>query len=264
MTTPEVPFAGKTAAITGGASGLGLSAAERLHEAGADIIVLDYNTETGEAAAMRLNEERAGSARFVQIDVSDHESVARAFAGLPPLAMLVNSAGIREIKGALEVDPAEFARVISINLNGTFYCSQQAAFNMRDNGGGVIINIASVAGMLAIKKRPAYVSSKHAVIGLTKLLAAELAEHNIRVNAIAPGTLRTAMTEAYYSDENFLAGLGDVVPLGHRGTAQDVSEAIAFLVSDAAQFITGVTLPVDGGWVIEKTFSPRPSVYNQS
>uniref|UniRef100_A0A9E7ZZG2 Glucose 1-dehydrogenase n=1 Tax=Bosea sp. NBC_00436 TaxID=2969620 RepID=A0A9E7ZZG2_9HYPH len=266
--TIEFSFSGRTAVITGGASGLGLEIARTLSECGGRVVIMDHNDELGRAAVARLNETAAEKSHFVSIDVRDADAVASAFASVDALGgnidLLVNSAGVREIDSAFDLPTPEWDRVIGINLNGTFYCAQQAARRMRVAGRGNIINIASVAGLISIKKRPAYVASKHAVVGLTKELAAEFGAHGIRVNAIAPGTLRTPMTEKYWADPNFAVGMSEVVPLNADGDAADVASAVAFLASEHADFITGIVLPVDGGWVIEKTFSPRASAYTRS
>lgn len=256
-------FTGQVAVVTGGASGLGLATVEVLHAAGASVTICDRDVESGTAIADRLNRERDGSARFLPMDVADPASVIGVFEQIPRLDVLVNSAGVRQIGDALTLDAAEWNRVVAVNLSGTFFCAQQAALKMKVAGGGVIINIASVAGLLAIRPRPAYVATKHAVVGLTKALATELGEHSIRVNAVAPGVLRTKMTESYYDDPAFLAGLDKVVPLARRGSSDDVARAIAFLASADAPFVTGVILPVDGGWSAEKTYSPSPSPYSR-
>ncbi len=267
--TIQISFEGRTAAVTGGASGLGLAITQRLLEAGATVIIMDRDEPRGAGTADVLNRRFGGKAHFIAVDVSDPESVAGAFdriagaGAADPLSILVNNAGIREIKGSLDLSPAEWRRVIDVDLSGGFYCAQQAALRMRATGGGAIVNIASVTGFVAVKKRPAYVTAKHGVTGLTKVLAADLAEHGIRVNAVAPGTFRSEMTAAYWEDADFLAGLADVVPMGAGGEPRDVADAVVFLASDLAKFVTGVTLPVDGGWLAEKTYSPRPSVYTR-
>lgn len=268
MTTIPNPldFSGKSIVITGGASGLGFAIARTFFLHGASLTLLDRDEKRG-AEAVRTLDESGSRVRFIPVDVSSHASVEDAFGQIDalkaPVDIHVNSAGIREITSSIDIDPEEFARVVGINLNGTFYASQQAARRMRESGGGSIINIASVAGMIGIRNRPAYVASKHGVVGLTKLLAADFAEYGIRVNAIAPGTIRTPMTEQYYHDDRFLAGIAKVVPLGAGGDANDIANAALFLSSPLAGFVTGIVLPVDGGWVAEKTYSPDPTAYNK-
>jgi NAD(P)-dependent dehydrogenase (short-subunit alcohol dehydrogenase family) len=141
-----------------------------------------------------------------------------------------------------------------VNLNGVFYCSREAARRMTDKGGS-ILNIASVAGLLGIPHRPAYTATKHAVIGLTRNLAIDLAPHRIRVNAVSPGTVRTPLTEPYYADPQFITSLEQVTPLGSAGTVEDVANALVFLASPYASYLTGIVLPVDGGWSSTKSYA---------
>jgi NAD(P)-dependent dehydrogenase (short-subunit alcohol dehydrogenase family) len=163
---------------------------------------------------------------------------------------------VREIKMALDLSPEEWDRVVAINLNGPFYCARAAALMMREqNVGGSIINIASVAGLTAISHRPAYTAAKHGLVGLTKNLARDLAPYKIRVNAVAPGLVRTHLTDSYFQDEAFERGLRHAVPFSERGNAQDIANAVLYLASPLADFVNGVTLPVDGGFLAEKTYA---------
>jgi len=191
-------------------------------------------------------------------DVRSSAEVAASFDQLANRAgridILVNCAGVREMKAALDLPAFEWDDVIAINLSGTFYCCQAAARWMSRNSGGAIVNISSVAGVIGLPRRPAYTASKHGVVGLTKNLAKDLAQFNIRVNAIAPGTIRTPLTESHFHDEAYLRSLSQVVPLGTAGTPQDVAQAALFLASDMSSFVTGVVLPVDGGWLAEKGY----------
>jgi NAD(P)-dependent dehydrogenase (short-subunit alcohol dehydrogenase family) len=254
---------GKTAVVTGAAGGLGMATCKTFARNGARVVVLDLSAEKVEAARRDLVEAGARDVVGVVADVASAASVERAFAEIRRQAgridVLVNNAGVREIKSALDLTPAEWDRVIAIDLNGPFYCAREAALQMKETGGGAIVNIASIAGLLGIAQRPAYTAAKHGIVGMTKNLARDLAAFEIRVNAVAPGVIRTPLTEPYFQDPDFVRGLKHSVPLHARGSAQDVANAILFLSSSMADFITGVTLPVDGGWLSEKTYAAADS-----
>ena len=250
---------GQVAVVTGAAGGIGEAICLALAHRGARIVVIDVSKEKVQAAADRIRAAAAVDVVQAVADVSSASSVASAYAAIEAetgrIDVLVNNAGVREIKNAIDLAPAEWDRTIGVNLNGPFYCAQEAAKRMRRTGGGAIVNIASVAGLVGIRSRPAYCASKHGLIGLTKVLAFDLAQYGIRVNAVAPGAIPTPMTEAYYRDPVFLRGVSHAVALGNRGTPAAIAEAVAFLCSSAAAYITGVTLPVDGGFLAEKSFA---------
>ncbi|MGA0595212.1 SDR family NAD(P)-dependent oxidoreductase [Enterovirga sp. CN4-39] len=254
---------GKIAAVTGSAGGLGMGIARVLAEHGAVVVAMDLTSDKVEAACGELRSGGAAHVEGVVVDVSSASSVADAFSALKErlggLDILVNNAGIREIETAFDLAPDEWNRVIGVNLSGPFYCSQQAGLLMRARGGGSIINIASVAGVMGITHRPAYTAAKHGLIGLTRNLARDFAAAGIRVNAVAPGLIRTPMTQAYFDDPDFREGLSGSVPLQIVGTETDVANAALFLASDLARFVTGIVLPVDGGWLAEKNFGVSAS-----
>ncbi len=242
-------FTGHLALITGGASGIGAASASLIAGRGARVILLDRDIRGAEALAASLPHK----ALAMELDVTDRAAVARLFAvladqGLRP-DILINSAGIREISHPLDLAPEDWDRVLSVNLTGSFTLAQSFARVLRDSGrGGAIVNIASTSGLLASENRAAYVASKHGVVGLTKQLALDLGPLGIRVNAVAPGVVRTAMTESYFDDPATVARLNAAYPLGRPAEAEDVAEVVAFLASHAARYVTGVTIPVDGGY----------------
>jgi NAD(P)-dependent dehydrogenase (short-subunit alcohol dehydrogenase family) len=251
---------GKVAVVTGCAGGMGLSIGRTLAEHGAHIVAADLSAEKVEMALQSLKADGAAKVDGMVVDVASSSSVAAAFDALRKATrrvdILVNNAGVREIKMALDLSPEEWDRVIAINLNGPFYCARAAALMMREqNVGGSIINIASVAGLTAISHRPAYTAAKHGLVGLTKNLARDLAPYKIRVNAVAPGLVRTPLTDSYFQDEAFARGLRHAVPFNERGDAQDIANAVLYLASPLADFVNGVTLPVDGGFLAEKSYA---------
>ncbi|MHA6631095.1 SDR family NAD(P)-dependent oxidoreductase [Pseudonocardia sichuanensis] len=247
-------FTGDLVVVTGIASGLGSAIAHAFTALGARVVGID----------------RDPGKEFdtVRADLADATAVAHAFTmidarhGAP--RVLVNNAGVREVSTVVDLEPGEWDRVVGVNLNGVYYCAREAALRMRKNGGGAIVNMSSVAGLIGVTHRPAYTATKHAVLGLTKNLAVDLAHYGIRVNAVAPGTVRTPLTEHYYADDEFLAEFETVVPLGATGTPDDVANACLFLASPLAAYITGVVLPVDGGWSTSKSYSYKAtSAYTQ-
>jgi meso-butanediol dehydrogenase/(S,S)-butanediol dehydrogenase/diacetyl reductase len=251
-------FTNKCVLVTGGGSGIGRAVCLAFAREGANIGVADVNRESAESTVYEVKKfERQAVA--LQVDVADPESVQtmvkQATAALGGLDVLVNSAGVREIVPFLLLPFAEWQRIISINLTGTFLCSQAVAQYLVTQGrGGKIVNLASVAGLTAVPNRAAYVSSKHAVVGLTKEMALELADKNIQVNAVAPGVVRTSMTESYFDQPQVVEGLKKAHPAGRWALPEEIANLIVFLASPEADFITGATFPIDGGFMAGKSF----------
>ncbi len=251
-------FENKCVLVTGAGSGIGRATCLAFGKEGATLAAADLDLEAARASVDTLADAGA-KAVAVQLDVTQPDSVTAAVdhaaAELGGLDILVNSAGVREIVAFLELDFAEWQRVIATNLSGTFLCSQTVARHMIAQGrGGKIVNLASVAGLVGVPNRAAYVSSKHAVVGLTKEMAMELAEHDIQVNAVAPGVVETGMTAGYFDDPNVVASLRRLHPAGRWAQPEEIANLILFLASAEAHFITGATYPIDGGFMAGKSF----------
>lgn len=241
---------GKVVICTGGASGMGRATAELLASRGASLVISDIN----EAQGMRVAEDiraRGGQASFVRTDVSSEDDVRtmvrHAVDTFGRLDGAFNNAGIGPGASNLhELDLAAWQRTIAINLTGVFLCLKHEIAAMLQTGGGAIVNMSSAAGLRGNAMFAEYVSSKHGVIGLTRAAALEYGTHNIRVNALAPGSIRTPMLEKAL-DMSLLSITPARYPLGRIGEAGEVAEAAAWLLSDAASYISGACLPVDGG-----------------
>jgi NAD(P)-dependent dehydrogenase (short-subunit alcohol dehydrogenase family) len=219
----------KTAVVTGGAKGIGAATAKLLREAGARVEVLDISTGC---------------------DVTDEAQVSAAFARIGTLDILVNNAGRAIRKSALQVTKEDWDAVIDLNLTALFLCSRLAHPYMKERGGGAIVNLASIMGLSGgIYPNASYQASKGGVVNLTRALALEWAPDNIRVNAVAPTYVRTDLTVPIFSNPELLKSVMAHTPLGRLPEPEDIAAAIAFLASDAARCITGVTLPVDCGYL---------------
>ncbi len=248
--TSGISLDGKRALVTGGASGIGATTAGILRDLGAAVAIADINEE-GLAASSR---ELGDCPRF-SCDVADEaqaEATAAAAAdALGGLDIAVNAAGIvDEVKYALERDMGPWQRIMDVNFRGTYQVCRAAARIMVVNGKGAIVNIASVNGPGGWPRRTAYGPSKAAIIALTRELACEWGEHGVRVNAVGPGYIATPMIQSLVDAGKVdTERLNNRAPLGRLGTPAEVGQAIAFLVSDMASYITGETLFVDGGWM---------------
>jgi NAD(P)-dependent dehydrogenase (short-subunit alcohol dehydrogenase family) len=229
----------KVAIVTGGARGIGHAIARK------------FLAQSHRVAIFDLNTVELGDAYSLQCDVSDPGQVAGSVAKVVErygrIDALVNNAGIAVFKPLLETSYEEWQRVLAVNLNGPFLCTQACAPVMLKSGGGAVVNISSISGLRASTLRVAYGTSKAALDHLTKQQAAELGNLGIRVNAVAPGPVDTAMAKAVHSAA-IRADYHDAIPLNRYGTEDEIAAAVVFLCSDAASYINGQTLAVDGGF----------------
>jgi len=239
---------GKTALVTGAGRGIGRATALALAAAGAELtLVSRTKTELDEVA--REIASRGGKAQALPFDVTESAAVRDAFAGLVRLDILVNNAGLNRPQPFLEVDETTLDQLLTLNVRAVFLVAQAAARLMVANGGGVIINMSSQMGHVGSDlNRTVYVMTKHAVEGLTKAMAVELAPEGVRVVAIAPTFITTPLTKPFFDDPVFRKWVLDRIPLGRLGTVEEVARAIVFLASPAASLVTGSSLMVDGGW----------------
>ena len=243
----------KVALVTGASAGIGRAVALVCAREGAKIVVSDINEEAGEETAA-LVRAAGGDAIFVAADVGipEHAKVLvnRAVAHFGRLDIACNNAGISGPTAATADYPLDgWAQVININLSGVFYGMQQQIVAMLKTGGGAIVNVASVLGAVAFAKSPAYTAAKHGVVGLTQAAALEYGAQNIRINAVGPGFIHTAMVSKLEQDAAVNAMLIAAHPIGRLGRAEEVAELIAWLASDRASFVTGSYYPVDGGYL---------------
>ena len=255
-----------SAVVTGGGSGLGRAIALALAAGGAPVAVVDLFPDAS-AETVALIRDKGGHAIFVEADVSRWADVDRAVGAgvreLGPLGIMVNAAGILDgYQPIEEMSPVVFERLIAINLTGTFFGMKRALAEMLPRQAGRVINMASVAGLIGGGGGPAYVASKHGVVGLTRQVAVGCAGRGVTVNAICPGPIRTGLrtnsTRILGADAPPMRGVGGdeaairaAVPAGRRGTVEEVAGAACYLASAGAAYVTGHTLVIDGGWTAQ-------------
>ena len=249
----------KIALVTGAGSGIGREIALLYAQQGAQVVVADIQEDAAAAVVAEISEKN-GLAHALHLDVADEEQVRTAMQEVVKqygrLDILVNNAGVSHVGNVLETSAQDWDRVMAVNARGVFLCSKYAVDQMlrQEPAGGILVNIASVAGMIAVDRRFPYGASKGAVISMTRSIAIDFANQGIRANAICPGTVHTPFVEGFL-ERNF-AGNKDEMrqqlharqPIGRMGRPEEIATAALYLASDEAALITGSTLVIDGGW----------------
>ncbi|MEW1976754.1 SDR family NAD(P)-dependent oxidoreductase [Microbacterium profundi] len=242
---------GKIALVTGAGSGIGEAIAKRIAREGASVTVADIADAGGNRVVHEIRSE-GGVADFFHADIASPDGaqqlVDHVVSTYGRLDLAANNAGLAERPGLMhELDPAEWARVIGVDLTGTWLSMRAELRHFMEQGSGVIVNTASGAGLKATPGLTAYSAAKHGVVGLTRTGAIDYVKHNIRINAVAPGTIRTPAMEA--AGESQMAEWAALMPTGRMGTPEEIAAGVAWLFSDESSYITGTVLEIDGGYM---------------
>jgi NAD(P)-dependent dehydrogenase (short-subunit alcohol dehydrogenase family) len=238
---------GKQALVTGGGSGIGAATCRELSKAGARVLVADANEEAAKTVALQL-----GTGRAIRMDVTQSVSIRAAFEGLERLDILVNSAGIGHVGDILHTEVEDFLRIQDVNVKGV-YLVTRFALPLLLASHGSIVNVGSVAGLVGVKQRLAYCSSKGAVIAMTRQIAVDFPTE-LRINCVCPGTVETPFVENYlekyhaHEKEKIRTEITARQPIGRLGKPEEVAAFVRYLCSAEAEFINGAVLPIDGGW----------------
>jgi NAD(P)-dependent dehydrogenase (short-subunit alcohol dehydrogenase family) len=246
--TPSFRLDGRRALITGAGRGIGRAAAAALADAGAHVVLASRTLAELEALAEAIT-EAGGSAEALVLDVADVAATGAAIAAQPPFHVLVNNAGTNRPAPFLEVALEDYDAIMDLNVRAAFFVAQAVARRMVEAGvRGSIVNVSSQMGHVGGETRTVYCASKHALEGLTKAMALDLAPHGIRVNTLCPTFLLTPMTAPFFANPEFRAKTLARIPLGRVGEVEDLMGAIVYLASDASALVTGTSLTIDGGW----------------
>jgi NAD(P)-dependent dehydrogenase (short-subunit alcohol dehydrogenase family) len=243
-------FSGRQVVITGASRGLGRACADAFATARAEVILVARARPELEDLAANLR-SRGARARAIACDVTDDAQVEQLFAGLERCDVLVNNAGTNRPQPFLDVDPATLDEIIRLNVRSMFIVAQAAARRMVPVRAGAIVNMSSQMGHVGGPNRTVYCLTKHAIEGLTKAMAIELAPHGVRVNSVAPTYIETPLTKPFLSNETFREDVLRRIPLGRVGTVEEVAAAVLFLASSDASLVTGTSLLVDGGYTAQ-------------
>ncbi len=248
-------FDQKTVVVTGGAGGIGRAICHRCADDGAHVVVADLDEEGGQSTAEGIENE-GGSATFHELDVTDADAFAdtlETIAADRDLAAVVNNAGIGQTPTAMEATDSETRdRIVAVNMTGVWNGCQAAIPVLKAQNRGAIVNTASLAGLIGSPGQAAYSMTKGAVVNLTRAIAAEIGSHGVRANAVCPGIVETQLVKTDFEDHgdwaDVKAAMSEEYPLGRLGQPEDVANAVSFLASDEADWITGEALVVDGGY----------------
>ncbi|MCB2048166.1 MAG: SDR family oxidoreductase [Novosphingobium sp.] len=240
---------GRAALVTGAGSGIGRASALAFARSGASVMVSDVN-DAGGAETVAMIEAAGGKARFRRCDVGNGDDIAAlvdaTVAEFGRLDCAFNNAGVNRLE-ADEYEDDNWALSINVNLTGVMRCMREEARVMLPAGGGAIVNTASINGLVGNAAQPGYTATKHGVVGLTRHGALRWAQQGIRVNAVCPGVIQTGMTAPLFADENLRKVVDSMTPMGRSGKAEEIAEAVVWLCSDAASFVTGHPMVIDGG-----------------
>ena len=249
--TPSMRLDGKRALVTGAGRGIGLAAAAALAQAGANVTLV-ARTPIEIAAAAEAIRAEGGQAETLVLDVLDPQTVQTALEPLPPFDILINNAGTNRPATFLDVTVTDFDAITGLNLRAAFFVAQAVARGLvAANRPGSIVHMSSQMGHVGGARRTVYCASKHAIEGLTKAMAIDLAPHNIRVNSLGPTFIETPLTRPFFEDTTFRDDVLRRIKLGRLGQVEDLMGAILFLASDAAALMTGTSLVIDGGWTAD-------------
>ncbi len=234
--------------VTGASKGLGAGCALALTDSGADLILVSRNADDLAKVASDIEAKRR-HAHVIAADVTDAVTISSALKAAPPFHILVNNAGTNIPEPFADVTAEHFDQIMDVNVKAAFFVAQTAAVRMiSESIQGSIIHMSSQMGHVGAANRTVYCTSKHAIEGLTKAMAVELAPHGIRVNSVAPTFIETPMTKPFFEDDEFKQSVLEQIPLGQIGQIEDVANAVVYLASQASRMVTGSCLKVDGGW----------------
>ena len=259
-------FDGKTVFVTGGALGIGEAACRIFAERGAAVAIVDVDENAGRKLCVEI-EQAGGKAVFYRADVSDFDQVSHAAEATKekfgPINSLAVSAGIQRYGTAVSTDDAQWNEVLGVNLKGAWNASRAVIPQMRENGGGTIVNVSSVQALASQQNVLAYTVSKHGLLGLTRSIAMDFAKENIRANAVCPGTVDTPMLKWAASldpnPESVYEACNAMHPIGRIAQASEIAEVVAFLAHDSSSFVTGAIWTVDGGLLTQIGGAPKTS-----
>jgi NAD(P)-dependent dehydrogenase (short-subunit alcohol dehydrogenase family) len=245
-------LAGKVAVVTGASQGLGRGYAEGLAEAGALVMCCARSVKELRSAVEEIA-AKGGRAEAVALDVTRYEETGEIFEAIRDkygrLDILVNNAGTEEAADFVDVTPAQYDKIMDVNLKGTFFTAQSAARIMKTQNKGKILNIGSLGSAIGLAGSSVYCGTKGGVVQMTRAMAIELAPYNVQVNALGPGYFRTPMTEPFFQDPAHRKWIEERIPAGRVGTVEDLLGAVIFLCGDGSDYLTGQILYVDGGWL---------------
>ena len=251
LKTPDMRLDGLVAVVTGAGRGLGRACACAVAGAGAETVLVSRTASDLDSVAAEI-EAAGGAARKLICDVSDLDEITARIGGLDRIDILINNAGTNAPEPFVDVSESNFDKVMDLNVKSAFFVAQVVSRKMIEQGdGGSIIHMSSQMGHVGSPTRTVYCTAKHAIEGLNKAMAVELAPHNIRVNAIGPTYIITAMTAPNFDNPEFRADALSRIPLGRVGQLEDIMGSIVFLASPASALITGASLVVDGGWTAQ-------------